>query len=109
MNVTPRSSARPSAASESSSFCGPQLPPMAQPPKPISETFGPDLPKVRYFMAGGELAVTGGHRKMPHASRHDRRRGVDCFCDWRAEPKAVTAVAVSLPSRWRPNGRQNPE
>src|SRR6184192_301764 len=51
MKLHPRSSALFSAATDSSSRCVPQLPPMAHAPKPISETFQPRRPNVRYFMA----------------------------------------------------------
>src|SRR6185503_9369743 len=50
MKLQPRSSARFNAATESLSSCGPQLPPIAHAPKPISETFHPVRPNVRYFM-----------------------------------------------------------
>src|SRR5215213_5580818 len=52
MKLHPRSSARFSAATESASLCGPQLPPIAHAPKPISETFHPVRPNVRYFIGG---------------------------------------------------------
>src|SRR6476660_4309231 len=51
MQLHPRSSALFSAATDSSSRCVPQLPPMAHAPKPISETFHPKRPNVRYFIA----------------------------------------------------------
>src|SRR5258706_1308104 len=50
MKLHPRSSALFSAATDSSSRCDPQLPPMAQAPNPISETFHPSLPNVLYFI-----------------------------------------------------------
>src|SRR5687768_3865162 len=51
MKLTPRSSARFSAATESLSSCGPQLPPIAHAPNPISETRHPVRPNARYRMA----------------------------------------------------------
>src|SRR5881394_3891890 len=51
MKLHPISSALFSAATDSSSRCVPQLPPIAQAPNPISETFQPSRPNVLYFMA----------------------------------------------------------
>src|SRR5687767_3096966 len=51
IKLQPKSSALLRAATDSSSRCVPQLPPMAQAPKPISDTFQPSRPNVRYFIA----------------------------------------------------------
>ena len=62
MKLQPRSSARWRAAVESSSFCSPQLPPMAQAPKPISETETPVRPNVRVRMVGPPRGPAGVYR-----------------------------------------------
>jgi len=73
MKLHPRSSARCKAAIDSLSSCGPHPLPMAQAPKPISETFHPIRPNVRYFMA----AILGrGQRRVDarRRARYHRRR-----------------------------------
>jgi hypothetical protein len=44
---------------ESMSDCSPQLPPMAQAPKPISEQWSSCLPKGRFFMVELFLSQRG--------------------------------------------------
>lgn len=51
----PSSIARWSAAIESASDCGPQDPPMAHPPNPISEQSNPCRPNRRYFTSAANL------------------------------------------------------
>ena len=71
IRLTPRSSARFSAATESASLWGPQLPPIAQPPKPISETSRPVPPNFRNFMN-----IRGIIRRRDAGSRNSLRKGL---------------------------------
>src|SRR5471032_923923 len=80
MKLTPRSSALWSEATESDSDWGPQLPPMAHAPNPISETFRPVWPNLRNFMQNGVfgsiIPVCPGRSRNPQNTNHRTvRRG----------------------------------
>src|SRR4051812_43476232 len=70
MKLTPHSTARCRARSESSSLTSPQAPPIAQAPKLISETFQPVRPSGLYLISAGDDNVASIRlgRHVPNVS-----------------------------------------
>jgi len=81
-NVQPRSAARLTALRETASFVGPyefpcSFPPIAHPPKPISETLRPVRPSVRTRIASGTGPPPRTLRESLSAPGRSRQRMIE--------------------------------